>query len=322
MIIEAKTMDLGKRFDIFLKDKLDGYSRSLINKLIKEEAITYLDNMPIKPSSLIKGQEVFKIFLPKKESTKIVSVDLPLEILYSDEHIAVINKPKGLTVHPGAKKNEITLCHGLLFHFPNMEIGLKERPGIVHRLDKNTSGLMIIAKTQKAHNKISEDFKNRKIKKTYTALAWGNIEKDNFELKTGHVRHPYNRLKFFTRLSPPNFSPNSHNRLAHTSFSIKKRKFGLTEITATLHTGRTHQIRAHLADIGHPLVGDILYGANKDLPKEIPCALKQYLDKYAGQALHASNLEFFHPIADQKLVFDKPICFLPDENLENSCLYI
>lgn len=300
-VIQASQQDIGIRYDQFIQKNLSKTSRSQINKLIKNGHIT-LNGHLCKPSQLIVGHEQFMVSLPEIKPAHITPQNIPLDILFSDDHIAVINKPAGLVVHPGAGVVDGTLCHALLYYFPDMAIGNECRPGIVHRLDKETSGVMVVAKTQEAHQILSDDFKYRRVNKIYRAFCYGEFKDASFELKTGHVRHPHHRMRFFTNILPPKTSL-SNVRLAHSSFQVLKNGFGLAELRVILHTGRSHQIRAHLADIGHPLVGDELYGGKRDLPKSAPAHLKTAVGHLNGQALHAESLAFVHPITKMPLFF-------------------
>ena len=228
--------------------------------------------------------------------------NIALPIIFSDEHIAVVNKPAGLITHPGAGVHNGTLCNALLYHFPGMVVGNAERPGIVHRLDKDTSGVMVVAKTEEAHRHLSEQFKDRRVEKIYRALCYGEFVETAFELKTGHARHQHNRLRFSTKISLEKCH-GSHVRIAHTSFFVEKSQFGLSMLTAILHTGRTHQIRAHLADIDHPLLGDEIYGGKRVISGRVPEDLRAAIGELKGQALHAEVLRFFHPKYGEKLSF-------------------
>lgn len=309
-LVEAQAMDAGQRVDTFLATKLDNFSRAQIGHLIKDALVT-IGEKPIKASYKIIGSECIIVHLPKPQPSNMEAEAIPLDIIYSDEEIAVINKPVGLVVHPGAGVKTGTLCHALLYHFPNMIIGNQERPGIVHRLDKDTSGVMVVAKTHHAMQNLSQDFKDRRVTKIYRALAYGEMRTQKFELKTGHARHPHNRLKFFTGLPVPETS-STHVRMAHSSFIVERQAFGLCSLRITLHTGRTHQIRAHLADIHHPLLGDHLYGGVRTLNKGIPHGLVEAIDLLQGQALHAETIEFLHPKTRELMSFSAP---LPQELL-------
>jgi len=303
---KAEFSDRGTRLDSFLVDRLPGYSRSHLSRLIKEGLVSCDGSVTNKPSYHINGQELVEVVQPKPQACVIEAQDLPLEIIFSDEHLAVINKPVGLVVHPGAGVKNGTLCNALVHHFPDLGVGAIGRPGIVHRLDKDTSGVMLIAKTDQAMQALSADFKNRQVKKIYRALCHGELAQSQFELITGHARHPFNRLKFFTGLPAPK-SPLSPVRMAHSSFTVLHASFGLSMLRVQLHTGRTHQIRAHLADLGHPLVGDQLYGARHAYTKYLPSEMTDALESFIGQALHAEIIEFAHPFSRQILSFSAPL---------------
>jgi|SRR5579871_1517906 len=302
--IKAEPADKGLRLDAFLAQKLF-CSRAQVSKTIKAGLVTNI-GATCKPAQKVSGDEAYSVVMPPPTVGRLEPQAIPLDIIFSDEHIAVVNKPVGLTVHPGAGVRDGTLCNALLYHFPAMNIGQEERPGIVHRLDKNTSGVMVVAKSPMAHQVLSDDFKYRRVKKVYRTLCVGEMIENRFELKTGHVRHPYNRLKFFTGLLVPK-GKSSNVRMAHTSFEVICRRLGITELKATLHTGRTHQIRAHLADIDHPLIGDELYGGKKSWPSALPQTLLRALANLPGQALHAEVIEFAHPVGKQWLSFSAPL---------------
>jgi 23S rRNA pseudouridine1911/1915/1917 synthase len=301
-LIKASKEHQGLRLDLFLVKKLSGISRSYIHRLIKEGQVTW-QGASLKPSYQILGEESFLVKKPPILSSTIIPECISLTILFSDKHIAVIDKPAGLVVHPGAGISSGTLCNALLHWFPDMNIGDAIRPGIVHRLDKNTSGVMVVAKTQKAHQILSEAFKERQVKKIYRVFCEGELLESSFTLKTGHVRHPVNRLRFLTKIDPSRSDGNSRIRLAHTEFISLRRGFGITELKAILHTGRTHQIRAHLADIGYPLVKDELYGAKRICSASYPKEVIRAFEMLNGQALHAESLEFAHPITKENLSF-------------------
>lgn len=305
ILIEAELKDNNLRVDAFLASKLEGYSRAQVAHLIKDGLVS-LGGRSLKASYKINGNEVFHLSFPAPSPSSIEPENIPLDILFSDDHLAVINKPVGLVVHPGAGIKNGTLCHALLYHFPEMVIGNQERPGIVHRLDKDTSGVMVVAKTQSALQALSQDFKDRAVKKIYRAFAYGEILAERFELKTGHARHPQNRLRFFTGLPVPAASSH-HVRMAHSAFFVDKRGFGISSLKVTLHTGRTHQIRAHLADINHPLLGDHLYGGCRALTKNVPQALVSSIAFLQGQALHAETIEFPHPKTREMMSFSAPL---------------
>lgn len=303
--IVARQQDVGLRYDQFLTKELQGFSRSQIGKLIRAGHVA-IAGTKVKSSQLINGDENFLIVLPKRENKNLVAQAIPLDILFNDDHLAIINKPAGLVVHPGAGVKDGTLCNALLHYFPHMSIGNVERPGIIHRLDRETTGIMVVAKTDAAHQILSDDFKQRRVKKTYRAFCFGELSLSRFTLRTGHARHPYHRLRFFTGMSAPTM-PSPNIRIAHTDFEVINRRYGISELRAILHTGRTHQIRAHLADIDHALLGDDLYGGRRPLPKTMPKELGDAILKLTGQALHAESLSFYHPITKQLLEFSAPL---------------
>lgn len=304
LTIIARAEDAGLRLDVFISEQCK-LSRAHVAKLIKGGFVTTFGERK-KPSHVIVGNEIVVVAMPEPSFVGMEPEDIPLEIIFSDEHIAVINKPTGIVVHPGAGVKDQTLCNALLHHFPDMNVGNAHRPGIVHRLDKETSGIMVIAKTQEAHQKLSEDFKYRRVEKTYRVFCCGTIAETEFELKTGHMRHPRHRLKFYTKIHAP-LLPNSSIRLAHTSFRVLGHYEGMTALKATLHTGRTHQIRAHLADIGHPLIGDFLYGGQKLMKRGVDEKFNNAVEQLRGQALHAEGLAFCHPITSKPLQFIAPL---------------
>lgn len=303
---KAELSDAGMRLDSFLVARWAGHSRSQLSRLIKAGLVSCNGHVINKASYLMLGQELVDLVLPEPQASGIEAQDLPLEILFSDEHLALINKPVGLAVHPGAGLKDGTLCNALVHYFPDLKVGAVGRPGIIHRLDKDTSGVMLIAKTEQAMQALSADFKNRRINKFYRALCHGELAQTKFDLVTGHVRHPYNRLKFFTALAAPK-SPSSSVRMAHSSFSVLQAGLGLSMLCVKLHTGRTHQIRAQLADIGHPLVGDKLYGGHRNYSKHLSHDLLAALDSFIGQALHAEIIEFTHPFSKQIMSFSAPL---------------
>jgi 23S rRNA pseudouridine1911/1915/1917 synthase len=304
IIINADIEAAGVRADVFLCSKLTGVSRAQLASWFK---LGLIDAPSVrKPSQPLKGHEVFTIKPPEVVSGYMKPEAIELDILFSDEHIAIVNKPTGLVVHPGAGVPDGTLCNALLHRFPEMAVQNMTRPGLVHRLDKETSGLMVIAKTNEAMATLSQAFKERRVKKVYRAFVWGEIQFKNWEIKSGHTRHPNNRFKFFTGLPAP-LTQNANVRLAHTSIQMVKTRHGLTEVLATIHTGRTHQIRAHLADRGFPLIGDDLYGGRHLGSKAMPAEFNQAMQELPGQALHASILEFHHPATNEKLRFQAPL---------------
>lgn len=303
-LLKTSISDAGSRLDTFLAATLK-LSRSQVARLIKEGAIT-LNDRAAKPSLSLRPDEAVRIVRLEQPASTIIPQNIPLDILYSDEAIAVINKACGLVVHPGAGVYDQTLCNALLFHFPAMSVGDQRRPGIVHRLDKNTSGVMIVAKTHHAHQFLSAEFRERRVEKIYRAFCHGELMSDRLELKTGHMRHPKNPLKFYTKIPWPKAEISSIRR-AHTTVEVINRSCGISAIRVTLHTGRTHQIRAHLADSNFPLCGDTLYGGARSLSHHAPQELRQALAHLEGQALHAETISFNHPVSHERMSFCAPL---------------
>lgn len=305
IIIQADSCDAGLRLDSFLAQRLPEHTRAQLSKFIKNSLVS-INGQRVKPSFKLLGHEKVLLKVLSRKSVGLIAQELPLDIIFSDDHIAVINKAVGMVVHPGAGVLDNTLVNALLYAFPNIAVGGQQRPGIVHRLDKNTSGVMVVALTHQAHVALTEAFKNREVEKKYRAFCYGALENERFELKTGHVRHPHNRLRFFTGIPAP-LSSQSKVRMAHTSFSVNFSNFGVSDLSARLHTGRTHQIRAHLADINHPLLGDSIYTSTRELPREVPKLLVDAIKELSGQALHAETISFAHPITKEKLSFSAPL---------------
>ena len=277
----------GLRVDILLSNKL-ALSRSSISKLAKDNNI-FCNGKNIKPSYSLKSNDIIEIFIPSPKVSPLEPIDQPLNIIYQDSDIAVINKPPNLVVHQGAGVKLPTLVNLLLFHCKDLSgISGELRPGIVHRLDKETSGVMVIAKNDKSHVNLSSQFKNRLVFKTYLAIVHGHIQQEsgNINLKIG--RDKKNRLKI---------SNNSSSlREAETDWRVIERFKKFTLIEAYPKTGRTHQIRVHLDSIGCPILGDKIYGSRK----RVNVIKNLKIDRHM---LHAKKLEFLHPVTNKNLSF-------------------
>lgn len=279
---ECVKEDEGSRLDqLILKRLMQDKSRSHIQNLIKEGVIL-LNGKKEKTGYVAKKGDVITMddILPKPSDLE--AIDLKLDIVYEDEDLAVINKPSGLVVHPASTTKEATLVHGLLYQMEELSsINGVVRPGIVHRIDKDTSGLLVVAKNDKTHQALSEDLQVHDIERVYIALVYGHFKELEGSIDAPIARHPKHRLKM--AVVPD-------GKRAKTFFKVLERfdRYSLLELK--LETGRTHQIRVHMAYIGHPVVGDPLYG-----PKEIV--------GNSGQFLHARTLSFFHPTKKERMTF-------------------
>lgn len=281
--------DSGKRLDRIVASIISDYSRSFSASLIRDGKILVYGTVK-KPGYRVKtGDEIFG-FIPPPEPLLLEPEPLEIDIIYEDEHLAVINKQSGLVVHPAPGCHRGTLVNGLLYHCPDLKgIGGKLRPGIVHRLDKDTSGVMVVAKSNAAHNNLALQFKLRKIKKKYLAIVHGKIESDSGAISLPIGRHPVNRKKMSTI--------SRKARSAETLWKVRERFCMATLLEINLKTGRTHQIRVHCAAINYPVLGDSVYCNRKALKKI----------KAPRQMLHAWQLEFTHPVAKINMSFEAPL---------------
>ncbi len=276
------------RIDLYLTQKEIYPSRSQIRNLITQGKIRVNGN-PVKPSYILKNGDVIDLALPENKELKIKAEAIPLDIIYEDEYLVVVNKPADMIVHPAGKIRSGTLVNALLYHCQESLSGIGGviRPGIVHRLDKNTSGLMVVAKNDFAHLDLSRQIKEHQVTKKYITLVHGNIKDDSGIIDAPIGRSLKNRKKMAVT--------EGKSREAITHFKVLKRFSGYTLVEATLRTGRTHQIRVHLAFIGYPIVGDQLYGHKR-----------QELNIHR-QALHSYVLGFVHPASKKYMEFSVPL---------------
>lgn len=273
------------RIDLYLTKKKTYPSRSQIRNLIIQDKIR-VNNNPVKPSYILKNGDVINLTLPENKELKIKAEAIPIDIIYEDEYLVVVNKPANMIVHPTGKILSGTLVNALLYHCQDSlsGIGGVVRPGIVHRLDKNTSGLMMVAKNDFAHLDLSNQIKEQQVTKKYLALVCSSMKDDSGIIDAPIGRSLKNRKKMAVTVE-------GKSREAITHFKVLKRFSGYTLVEATLRTGRTHQIRVHLAFIGHPIVGDQLYGHRR-----------QGLN-IGRQALHSYVLGFVHPASKKYMEF-------------------
>jgi len=277
------------RIDLYLTQKEIYPSRSQIRNLITQDKVRVNKN-PVKPSYILKNGDVIDLAITENKELEIEAEAIPLDIIYEDEYLAVINKPVNMIVHPAGKIRSGTLVNALLYHCRESLSGIGGviRPGIVHRLDKNTSGLMVVAKNDFAHLDLSRQIKEHQVTKKYLTLVHGNMKDDSGIIDAPIGRSLKNRKKMAVTVE-------GKSREAITHFKVLKRFPGYTLVEATLRTGRTHQIRVHLAFIGHPIVGDQLYGRKK-----------QGIN-ISRQALHSHILGFVHPSTKKYMEFCVPL---------------
>ncbi len=283
----------GLRLDQFLAKVYPDFSRSYHQRLI-EEGYVYLDGKILdKPSKRLKVGQRVELLVPEPEPLEVLPENIPLDIIYEDDHILVLIKPCGLVVHPSPGYTSGTLVNALLYHVKNLSsIGGVERPGIVHRLDKNTMGLMVVAKTDIAHRGLSEQFKERKVEKFYRALVKGLPERDYYLIEAPIGRHQTDRKKFAIR---------EEGKPAKSEVWVLERFYrqGISLLKVKIHTGRTHQIRVHLSSLGFPILGDTTYGFKRSSVD------KRLLQTLGGcHMLLSYHLSFEHPQTGQKLTFE------------------
>jgi len=279
------------RADVFLSENIDGYTRSAVKKLF-ESGLVKINGKPVKASQQVFCGAVAEVELPDPVEYSARPEDIPIDIVYEDEDIAVVNKPQGMTVHMGNGNADGTLVNALLFRLGNLSgINGVIRPGIVHRIDKDTSGLLVVAKNDAAHLSLSKQIEEKTCRRTYLALLEGTVKDDSGTVTTYIGRDPKDRIKMAV-VEP------EKGKIAITDYTVLKRyEKGFTLCRFDLHTGRTHQIRVHAKFIGHPVVGDRVYGVKKQ---------KFSLN---GQLLHAWRLALTHPVTGKEMSFEAP---LPD----------
>jgi 23S rRNA pseudouridine1911/1915/1917 synthase len=286
----------GERLDIFLRTKFPAVSRGAMQRLIEQGHIR-VNGQTVKPTHSPRAGEVVAVTWPEARPAEAQPEEMPLEILFEDQSLLVVNKPAGLVVHPAAGHEEHTLVNALLHHCAGSlsGIGGVARPGIVHRLDKETSGCLVVAKNDETHIALSEQFANRVVKKVYHAIVCGEVPREAGEIHAAIARHPTHRKRMAVH-------DDSDGRAAHTSYRVLEKLPHATLVEVQIHTGRTHQIRVHFQHLGHPVVGDDTYGAQKNK------RLKELANYAAPRVLlHAKELSFIHPRTQQPLKFSAPL---------------
>ena len=292
----AEAEHAGDRLDRFLTAQIPDFSRSQIQRLIEEGHVTHSRHKNVKANNDIREGDVIGVVLPEAQPSSAQPEDLPLDILYNDADVVVVNKPAGMVVHPAAGNPTGTLVNALLHHVKDLSgIGGEVRPGIVHRLDKGTSGVMVIAKNDDAHKELARQFHDREVEKEYVALAWGLVQQRK-RINASIGRDPKNRVKMTTRRD-------DRARNAVTRVTWSRDLKGVSLVRVAILTGRTHQIRVHLSAIGHPIVGDALYGG---VHRRVPHPLRA-VTKLTRPFLHAERLAFTHPRTKERLEFSAPL---------------
>ena len=285
----------GERIDRYLSEEMEDRSRSYIQKLIKEQYVI-VNQKPVKANYRLSLGDMVEITLPEAKEPDIIPENIPLDILYEDQDIIIVNKPKQMVVHPAPGHYSGTLVNALMYHCGQELSGINGtmRPGIVHRIDMDTTGSLIVCKNDMAHQSLSEQLKIHSIKRVYVAIVHGNIKEDNGTVNAPIGRHPTERKKMSIH------TKNGRNAITH--YKVLERFGEYTYIQCELETGRTHQIRVHMSSIGHPLVVDQVYG-----PRKCP------FPKLQGQTLHAKTLGIIHPRTGEYLEINAP---LPDYFIE------
>jgi 23S rRNA pseudouridine1911/1915/1917 synthase len=289
-LIEAGAEHEGMRLDAFLASRLPDVTRSYIQKLIGLGNVCVEGHDKTAKNYRLKTGDCISLELPEPEVPDILPEDIPLDIVYEDDHLLVVNKPRGMVVHPAVGNFTGTLVNAVMFHCGDQlsSINGVVRPGIVHRIDKDTSGLLVIAKTDTAHRGLAEQFAVHSIKRAYRAVVYNNIKSDEGCIDAPIGRNPKDRLKMAV-------VSQETGRRAVTAYRVLERSGKFTYIECKLETGRTHQIRVHMAYIGHPLLGDPLYGSRKGM------------NGVEGQILHAKELGFVHPVTNEYMEFDSEL---------------
>ena len=285
------TKESGQRVDVFLAEQLPELTRSAVQKLLEQGAVT-CGGKPVKKNLKTEPGQVFEVTLPEIKEVNIVAQDIPLDIVYEDGDLLVINKPKGMVVHPAAGHVDGTLVNALLHHCGDSLSGIngEKRPGIVHRIDMDTTGLLIVAKNDFAHQHLSDQLKDHSLSRTYECIVHGGFKEDSGTVDAPIGRHPTDRKRMAVT--------EKNSREAVTHWEVIARYGAYTHLRCRLKTGRTHQIRVHMAYLNHPIAGDPVYGVRK---AELGLS---------SQCLHARQLRFIHPRTGEEMCLS---CSLPEE---------
>jgi len=294
------------RIDVFLQDKLPHASRNKIQQAARAGCII-VNNHIVKPNYKVRPQDIIQVILPQpKNDYTVVAENLHLDIVYEDDDVMLVNKPAGMVVHPGHGNYSGTLVNGLTYLYETLpQINGSTRPGVVHRIDKNTTGLLVVGKTEFALNHLAKQFFDRTIHRHYIGLVWGEVADDKGRIEVNIVRSPNDR-KVFMAVPDENIG-----KYAVTHYEVLKRYGYVTLVKFKLETGRTHQIRVHMKYIGHTLFNDFTYGGDKILAGTVHQKYSQFIrnafEIMPHHALHAQSLGFVHPVSGEKIYFETPL---------------
>lgn len=313
LAFDVTAAEAGERLDAFLAARLEGISRTSVKRLV-EDGDVLVSGRASKPSFKLRGGERVEVELPAPPAVELVPEAIPLDVVFEDDDLVVVNKPAGMVVHPAAGVHSGTLANALAHRFHESEISnleseisnpeseishqLRLRPGIVHRLDRDTSGLIVVAKNARAHEHLSEQFRARDVHKSYAALVHGRVREEAGRIEQPVGRDPRNRTRMAVVARG--------GRDALTLWRVRRTYDRFTLLDVKIKTGRTHQIRVHLAHIKHPVVGDSVYGGGRDSQIQLP-ALRARLAALGRQFLHAARLAFNHPRTGERLLFEAPL---------------
>lgn len=287
------------RLDLYLLEELEIPSRSQLKNLVDQDLVL-VEGKPVKAGHKIKGGEKITVFVPEPRGDELEPEKIDINILYEDEHVVVADKPAGMVVHPACGVYRGTLVHALLYHCKKLsDIGAPLRPGIVHRLDRGTSGVIVVAKSNNAHYSLAEQFKEHTVIKEYRAVAHGRFIYSSGTFFTRIDRHPKDRKKMTTKVN--------RGKEAVTNYRAIEIYPWMTYLALFIETGRTHQIRVHLSANKTPVVGDEMYGGVRELPKNAPDELRKYVAQIDRPMLHSFSLTFSHPVARRSMTFTAPI---------------
>ena len=286
---EVLSEDADSRIDRYLAQQMPDQSRSFLQKLIREEQIT-VNGRPVKANYRLQPEDQVLVIVPDPQLPDILPENIPLDILYEDSDVLVINKPKGMVVHPAAGHYTNTVVNAVMYHCQGNLSGINGvmRPGIVHRIDMDTTGAIVICKNDQAHQSLAQQLKEHSITRSYQAIVWNNLKEDEGTVDRPIGRHPVDRKKMAVN--------EKNGKTAVTHYRVLERFGSFTYIECRLETGRTHQIRVHMASIGHPLLGDEVYGPSGKQPFRLQ-----------GQCLHAMTLGFRHPSTGEYVEFEAPL---------------